>query len=253
MHPRKSLPAILAATGLALGAVPALSVVTAAQATTITGPLSASELAALNSSASYGPPSIATFPDLPYTVNSGTGATLSGGPHAADANSILLVLSASSVTALGSGEISLQFGALTPIDFTASNFFSTSAAGFPTSSTGNQRVHGIANGQVNGISFLSSEHAAADITGFGTLTNNETLGTVTITSPINLRVDVFGDENGTIIGNAANSGAEGIDGSSTVTPPPSPSSVPEPASSAGLVVLALGLLGATRFLGHARR
>jgi hypothetical protein len=244
------LPGILATAGLALGALPALSVVTAAQATTITGPLTATELEALNSGASYGPPSIATFPDGPYTVNSGTGATLSGGPDAADANSILLVLSASSVTALGSGEISLQFGNLTPIDFTAADFYSTLAAGFPTSAGG---INGIANGEVNNISFSSSEHAAADITGFGTLTNNETLGTVTITSPINLRVDVFGDENGTIIGNAANSGAEGIDGSSTVTPPPSPSSVPEPASSAGLVVLALGLLGATRFLGHARR
>lgn len=42
-------------------------------------------------------------------------------------------------------------------------------------------------------------------------------------------------------------------GPATVTPPPSPSSAPEPASSAGLMVLALGLLGATRFLGHARR
>ncbi len=58
-----------------------------------------------------------------------------------------------------------------------------------------------------------------------------------------------------VSGGTCSGGITGVitGGPATVTPPPSPSSVPEPASSASLMVLALGLLGATRFLGHARR
>ena len=67
----------------------------------------------------------------------------------------------------------------------------------------------IANGTVNGIGFPTALHAAADITFSGPLVKNADLGTVTITSPINLRVDVFGDifnptaGYDTIVGNAA--------------------------------------------------
>jgi hypothetical protein len=60
------------------------------------------------------------------------------------------------------------------------------------------------------------------------------LGDVTITSPINLRVDVFGDSSttGLIVGNAANSGAEGV----------SPVPIPEPSPTA-LFVGAIALIG----------
>jgi hypothetical protein len=66
------------------------------------------------------------------------------------------------------------------------------------------------------------------------LVKDAVLGDVTITSPINLRVDVFGDNSSTglIVGNAANSGAEGV----------SPVPIPEPSPTA-LFVGAIALIG----------
>jgi hypothetical protein len=213
-----TLTGLILGTTAAFAAVPSISVDTAA------------EVAALNgTSATYGPPSNATFPDGPLTVGSGTSATLTGGPNAANADTILLVLSATStdVTSLGAGTITLGFDSATgsPVTFHSSDFFTTTAGGFPSS------IMGIANGAVNGIMFPTAEHAAADITFPTTLTNGVALGDVTITSPINLRVDVFGDKNGKIVGNAANTGAEGV------TP------IPEPSSMALYGVGAVGLMG----------
>jgi hypothetical protein len=55
------------------------------------------------SGAFYGPPAIATFPDGPFTVPSGTSVDLFGGPAAANATDILIVLSgAGSATGPGS-------------------------------------------------------------------------------------------------------------------------------------------------------
>jgi hypothetical protein len=108
------------------------------------------------------------------------------------------------LTIVGAGTIGLTFEGLSPVSFTASDFFSTTLVGFPSN------ISGIANGQVNGISFPHADHAVADIIFSEFLTKNATLGQVTITSPINLRVDVFGDANGLIVGNAANGGVEGI-------------------------------------------
>jgi hypothetical protein len=116
------------------------------------------------------------------------------------------------------------------VSFTASNFFSTTADGFPLSMMG---IMGLANGAVNGIMFPTADHASADITFSGPLTAGAILGAVTITSPINLRVDVFGDSlaTGRIVGNVANSGAEGI------------AAVPEPNPMALFGAAAIGLLG----------
>jgi hypothetical protein len=150
---------------------------------------------------------------------------LTGGPAASNADTILLVLSTNSLASLGAGTIGLTFEGLSPVRFTASDFFSTTLGGFPS------KISGIANGQVNGISFPSADHAAADIIFSESLTKDATLGAVTITSPINLRVDVFGDANGLIVGNAANGGSEGI------TP------VPEPSPMALFGVTAIGLVG----------
>jgi hypothetical protein len=186
----------------------------------------AEQVAALNvSGATYKPPSNATFPGGPSTVVSGTSVNLTGGPGASNADTILLVLSTSSLASLGAGTIGLTFEGLSPVSFTASDFFSTTLGGFPS------RISGIGNGQVNGISFPGADHAAADIIFSEFLTKNSTLGAVTITSPINLRVDVFGDANGLIVGNASNGGAEGI------TP------VPEPDPMALFGIAAISLMG----------
>ena len=186
----------------------------------------AEQVAALNGSgANYGPPSNATFPDGPFTVASGTSVNLTGGPTASNADTILLVLSTNDSASLGAGTIGLTFEGLSPVSFTASDFFSTTLGGFPSN------ISGIANGQVNGISFPHADHAAADIIFSEFLTKNATLGPVTITSPINLRVDVFGDANGLIVGNAANGGAEGI------------APVPEPNPMALFGIAAVGLMG----------
>jgi hypothetical protein len=202
----------------------------------------AADVAALNGTgAVYGPPSNATFPDGPFTVGSGTSATLSAGPAGGNADTLLLVLSATSTDVASLGTITLKFDGLTPVSFSSADFFTSAQGGFPTTN-----IPGIANGAVNGIKFPTAEHAAADITFSGPLTPTDAvLGDVTITSSINLRVDVFGDNSSTglIVGNAANSGAEGITGI--------PVPIPEPTPTA-LFVGAIALIG-VMVVRHRRR
>ncbi len=176
-------------------------------------PLSTCDLQVLNGcGSSYGPASGATFTDGPIIVVSGTAAPLFTGPDAGHVDSVVLVLSAnaSAIASLGSQTIQLVFNGQS-VTFSAANFASSYAEGFPT---GN--ISGIGKGQVNGISFSSSLHAAVDFD-YATLLNalgptGTSLGAVTVNSPIDLRVDVFGDRNGVIVDNAANSGAEGVKG-----------------------------------------
>ena len=69
----------------------------------------------------------------------------------------MLVLSASAADVASLGSISLTFGSLGAVNFTAGNFYTNAQTGFPAS------IGGIANGAVNGIKFPGSLHAAVDL------------------------------------------------------------------------------------------
>lgn len=158
----------------------------------------------------YSAPGVAGFPDPAVTVESGAAARLTTVNNKNQINgqdSILLVLT--SLLPLESNQsITLTFGdLLTNIDhrvtFTSGDFFTTAQAGFPRSSSG----------QVNGISFAASNalHAGVDIRYSGALSASTVVASVTVNTPIDLRLDVFGDKQGLIMSRASNSHSEGID------------------------------------------
>lgn len=197
-----------------------------ARATVITGPVN---LSTYTAGGTYGPPSAVNFTDGPITVNSGTATPLFAGPKYNNVDSILLVVSETSIP--NGDMITLTYDSLTPVTFTSSDFVSTSAAGFPSGNFG-----GIGNGVVNGVRFGDAVHAGADLTDLPTgLATGDLFANVTISQTIatDLRVDVFGDLNGTIVDNAPNGGVLGVRANS-------PLSIPEPAS---LLLLGAALAG----------
>src|SRR2546426_11505176 len=123
----------------------------------------------------------------PITVNAGTATPFFTGPNYGDVDSLLLVISG---TIPAGDVITLTYDGLTPVVFTAANFFSTAAAGFPS------MIGGIGNGNVNGVVFPNAMHAGADLTTLPSgLPTDTFLANVTVSQTIatNLRIDVFGD------------------------------------------------------------
>jgi hypothetical protein len=180
--------------------------------------------------ASYGTNSmLAVFPDGPMTVLSGIAANLTTTSKGGTQDSILLVLTALNPLT-GNEAITLTFGDSLPggtshsATFRSSDFFTTAQAGFSSSDFN--------SGTINNIGFFSNDaiHAGVDITYSGALPTSTRVGTVSISSPIDLRVDVFGDKAGRIMSHSPNSGGEAIH-------------APEPSS---LLVMAGGLLALFR-------
>lgn len=170
------------------------------QALTISSPLVTSDWQYLNastpqtdpSSPTYGPPPAARFYDGPVIYGSGESAALYAGPDAGRMNmeSILFVFSArpEDLSSLGSINFTLNVGGtLLSQNFLATDFLSTSSCDLP------QALAGIGDGaDVLGIIFPDAYHAAARVwMDLGTVTDAE-IGSVTVTTPADLRVDIFG-------------------------------------------------------------
>ena len=222
MNTWNSLPAILATAGLALGALPA-----PAKATTIDY--------SLNDYVGSGTP--------PFSGPYGTVALTSSGGNVdvtlTLASGVGLVTTGAglSLTWDLTGDPTITVSGL-PSGFSLVNNVSASGSGswdYGLSCSTSTCGQGGQHPYTTPVSFTIDNVALTDFTANG---NGHYFSS-------DVCVGVIGDT-------CSDEGVTGVitGGPATVTPPPS---VPEPASSAGLMVLALGLLGATRFLGHARR
>ncbi|MCC7376220.1 MAG: VPDSG-CTERM sorting domain-containing protein [Verrucomicrobiales bacterium] len=247
-----------------------------ASALQISGPLSAGSVNALATAtgASFStPPAVHYYEPGPLTVVSGTSAGLYAGnnpgktsPAGNTIDQILVTLSldAASLSSLGTITFDLKTAgnaAVGTVSFSSSDFFTSAAGGFPS------LMPGTGNGQVNGLSFDSTLHAALSITGLGlsSAATDALIANAIITSPVDLRLDVFGvaaaesivttshGKKGAvnytttqyaarIVNHTPNSGALGVTG---VVPPPPVSTVPDAGST--LAMLGISGLGLAAF------
>ncbi|MEI8139870.1 MAG: hypothetical protein WCI03_08385, partial [bacterium] len=136
-------------------------------------------------------PPAAHFLDGPMVYGSGESSALYAGPDMGRANieSILFVFSGrpSDLSSLGEVGFTLNVGGtLVSQSFLTAEFLSTSTCNLPVP------VPGVGNGEVLGIIFPDAYHAAARVwLDLGSVTDAQ-IGSVTITTPIDLRVDIFG-------------------------------------------------------------
>ena len=231
--------ALLAATTGLIGPQTAL-------AASIDGPLTLSEFQDLTDGADYGPPPPIRGHDEntagPLVFNSGDQVTLFGAAGVEDVASILLVISASNTDVATLGSISIDFSMpdLAVINLGSTDFFTTDDLGFPNGPPG-PGVTGLGNGDsVNGIAFPGALHGGVlvELDDLSDVEVDDVVAMLTVTTGINLRVDIFGvDANGVILNNASNSGAFGVRPGDY--PPPS-NDIPEPAT---IAMLTIGLAG----------
>lgn len=176
----------------------------------VSQPLTATDVQYLNASlpptdplsAQYGPPAPAWFHPLsgegPLVFDSGTAAGFYSGPGyewkyrnsaTFPIESVLLVFSPKTALTEGS-QISFVLnglgGGTFSQDFTAGDFFSSGAAGFPSP------VSGLGNGTATlGIDFATAYHAAVQVdVDLGA--HGEQLGSLLVSTPVDVRVDIFG-------------------------------------------------------------
>jgi len=149
--------------------------------------------AALNGKdAKYNTPGLAGFPNGNPSVYSGTAFALTTTNQIDGQDSILLVLSALNPLAANQ-TITLTFNDVLShkndvVQFKAADFFTTANAGF--------KAKDFDNGKVNGITFADANvmHAGVDIVYSGNVPKKTLVGSVTVNSPIDLRLDIFGDK-----------------------------------------------------------
>ena len=210
-----------------------------AHASSISGPLTQAELQAATSGAEYSPPPpVHFFEPGPITVLSGETADLFAGnnPGREDVDSVLFVISIDPDVLSELGTIDFEIAGIGSVGFAPTDFFSSGDLGFPAI------IPGIGNGKVNDTRFSDALHAAAHavIDGLDAFSPDEDIDDVTVNTPVDLRIDVFGlDASGRIINNTPNSGAIGVTGEDPDRPDdPGIVTAPLPTATwAGLITL----------------
>lgn len=240
-----------------------------ASANTITGPLGEADMLGLNETegenpATYGPQTAirahSEDEDGPLIFESGDVVDLYTAPGTEGVDALLFVLTMDVDSLLDPILFDASnFGGFAPVFFSDGHFSAGGVFdefGFPDS------ISGIGNGEVNSIRFTEGRHAAVllEIDGIPPPEpdseapsalieepeDEEPLGSVIITTPVSLRVDIFGvslfedtfaDEGGIIINNTPNSGAFGVNPDE---PPPEFPEIPEPMT---LSLMGIGLAG----------
>ena len=221
-------------------------------------PWSGDELTAVNDNKNtdYGPPAAVLLhpSDVtgPLTFKSGEVAGVYAASGASKTDSLLLVLSLNPKF-LSDGDFiqvnlyDISMNSLGTVTFGARDFYSDKASGFT------EKIDGIGNGQVGGITFTGSSHAAADVSlaNFPAFKTGAQIASLSVLSPVDLRLDVVGLSTSVneglasalnipdyIINNSPNSGAIAIQGGGSV---PAVQGVPDGGSTA--VLLGLGMIG----------
>jgi len=214
----------------------AIAIATPAFAASISGPLSAADIRAMN--AIYGPQTAVRAHDNsvggPLTFASAATVDLYGASGTADVASLLFLISMAPTSSLGVNMVTIDFISpdFTVVSLGALDFFAGGpdpGSGFPLTPPGGPGVEGEGNGEVNGISFPEALHGGVEVVldDISTFTDGVWVAGLAVSTPVNLRIDIFGlNSDGVIINNTPNSGAFGV--------------IPEPAT---VTLLGMGIAG----------